>query len=229
MHGPDNDDHPPDLRGRLAAAERARDEAIAARARDRRDARHELRNMLGVIRSLARRSADGAAGVEQYRALLDGRLAAYFGVQSAAAIAPERGIDLAGLVGDQLLRFGLRVDEHVAMSGAPVRLSPRAAGLLALVLHEIAADYVASGRAEGPGRPRVGWEDGGDALTVEWREDARTGAPMAEHSRAWLDWLDQAISYELDGRAEAASTGGPVRYSITLPAACRFKAPAPRS
>jgi two-component system CheB/CheR fusion protein len=220
----DDDDDPAVLRSRLEAAERARDEAVQARARDRREAQHELRNMLAIIRSLARRAADGATSVEEYRSLLDGRLAAYFGIQSALAMAPERGIELGNLIGDQLLRFGLRVDEHVAMSGAPVRLTTRTAGLLALAFHELASDFVASGRSDGQIVPAIRWDyaDGGnEVLRVDWTEDGATARfTAADRCHAWLDWLDQAIVYELDGDTELVNEPGRLRYSVRLPALC---------
>jgi two-component system CheB/CheR fusion protein len=226
----DDDDDPERLRRRLKEAESARDAALAARARDRREAQHLLRNMLAVIRSLARRSGDGAADVDDYRSLLDGRLAAFFGVQSALALAPERGIDLGNLIGDQLLRFGLRVDEQVAISGEPVRLTARAAGLLALAFHELAADYVASGSAERAHGLSVRWAYRGDqanGLKIDWLDqDEGPREAESERCRAWLEWLDQAITYELDGRTDIAHGPGRPRYSVHLPAGCCLSSPA---
>lgn len=220
----DDDDDPAALRRRLIEAERSRDAAVAARMVDRRETQRLLRNMLAVTRSLARRSADGVDNVDDYRSLLDGRLAAFFGVHSALVLAPERGIDLGNLVGDQLLRFGLKVDDQVAISGEAVRLTARAAGLLALIFHELASDYVANGCADRANGLAIRWAadgNGSNRLRIDWFDtDEGPRAHNGERCRDWLDWLDQAITYELDGKTDIAYGPGRARYSVHLPEAC---------
>lgn len=199
-----------------------RDQALLAeRAAERRAEQHRLRNILAVVRSLVRRAGDTAASVEEYQLILDGRLAAFFGVQSALSLAPERGLDLAGLIADQLLRFGIRIDDHVVLEGAPVRLTGRAAGLLALVFHELSADLIhCSDPAALPGALAIAWQRDGDGLRLRW-----TGARGQSGAHQSIDWIAEALVYELDGRVDIERDGGKHGVVVTLPNAALIDDP----
>ena len=121
------------MRFALAEATRERDAAVARleeaqeyRQNERREEQHDFRNMLAVVRAVARRSADGADTVEEYAAVLDGRLSAYLHVQAAIARDAGRCVDLLTLIADELLRFvpmlihmGIPI---IGMSGNPKSL-----------------------------------------------------------------------------------------------------------
>lgn len=206
----------------LARAERERDVALARvreiegeREADAREALRHFRNMLSVVRSLAQRTADEADTVEEFRAVFDGRLAAFARVQSAAARDARAGVDLGTIIGDELLSFGIGVGDGVDLSGGPVRLLPRAAGLVALAMHELVAELVAEG---GAGSARVVWA-GSDGLDIDWIQ-ALNGAEI----RPLPEWVRQAIAYELKGGLFEDRMDGELRRRIHLPAACRAPA-----
>lgn len=198
----------------LAQALRERDEAqahvhevAAGREADAREALRHLRNVLSVVRALAQRTADEADTVEMFRLRFDGRLSAFARVQSAPARA------LSAIFGDEFLRFGIGIGDGVELTGDPVRLQPRAAGLVALAAHEMVSDHAMAG-ASGPVRVQWSTDTG---LTVEWVEPR----DITRAATSLPDWVEQAIGYELKGQLSEWRDAGALHRRIDLPAACR--------
>ena len=197
----------------LAQALRERDEAqarlleiAAEREADAREALRHMRNVLSVVRALAQRTADEADTVEMFRLRFDGRLSAFARVQSAAARA------LGAIFGDEFLRFGIGVGDGVELAGDPVRLQPRAAGLVALAAHEMVSDYAMAG-AGGPVRVQWSTETG---LTIKWIEPRDVACAVT----SLPDWVEQAIEYELKGKLLEWHDAGALHRRIDLPDAC---------
>ena len=168
--------------------------------------RHRVKNLLAMVRALARRTgAEGRSG-EQYRDAFLGRLEA-FAVAHELAFAAEGGADLAMLVGRTLEPYaGERAAVEVA-AGPAVTLAAAKVQALALVLHELATNAVKHGALSTPeGRVGVGWAveetDGVRRLRLRWRE--RGGprvAPPASHGFGTL-LIERAAARELGGPAE---------------------------
>lgn len=193
------------------------DRLAAQCASERREAQHRMRNVLAVVRSLARRAGDDAASVEEYQAILDGRLGAFFRVQAALASFPERGLDLAGLVSDEFLRFGLRDAHHITLDGEPIRVSGRAAGWLALIFHELSDDLARRVDIHADARlVSVSWRQTDEGVELTWAEDDGKYDGADDRSRP-IDWIEQALLYEVDGRIAVDRHDGH-RVVITLPA-----------
>lgn len=216
------------LQQALAESERACDAAVAQlahfqeqRRNEQREEQHDLRNLLAVVRAIARRSADGVQTVEEYCGLLDGRLSAYLHAQATVARERPSGVDLLALIADELLRFDIRVGEDVDLQGPPVRLTARAAGLMALAFHEFASELILTGLDHRRDALRVDWrmEPGEpEVLRIEWR----SSGPHAEEALAsrWSAWLVQAIRHQLAGTlARTVSTEAMV-LDLRLPAGC---------
>lgn len=200
----------------LARVERERDAALArmrrlaeAREADAREGLRYLRNVLSVVRVLAQRTADEAESLEMFRAVFDGRLAAFARVQSAGVGDARAGRDLHAIIGDELLGFGIGVGDGVELDGPPVRVTPRAAGLLVLAAHETVSDFAARG-ARGPVRVEWRMDDG---LEIDWIERTGRPAPLPY-------WVERALAYELKGRVSDDNGDIGFRRRVHLPAAC---------
>lgn len=228
MPGDDND-----VETLRAALVQARHEHAAALARieslvdkqrhDRLEAQHHLRNFLSVIRTITRRSADDAGDVENYCALLDGRLSTYMHVHAAIAGDLRIGTDLASLLADELLRFGVHESERIRLCGPAIRLGSAAAGLMALLFHEWVSDLVLSGRADDDGSElSVDWyavtEEGAEALVIAWVETVPPGREHPGSPSAWAGWLEQAIDHQLGGTIVQGGSASRWSRECRLPA-----------
>lgn len=175
-----------------------------------REALRHLRNVLSVVRSLAQRTADEAETLDDFRVLFDGRLAAFARAQSAMGIGRTKGVELGALIGDELLGFGIRVGAGVDLDGEPVRLSPRAAGLVALAVHELVSALAADGQHPAA---HIAWVED-DGLRIDWTQ--RSGGP----ANPLPEWVERAIAYELKGSVGESRSEGELLRRIHLPRSC---------
>lgn len=193
--------------------------------RNRRETQHQVRNIFSVIRSIVRRTAVEGETIEAFQARLDGRLASFARLQGHILRNPPGGIDLATLVSDELLAFGIGLGARAHVDGADVRLFPKAASVLGLAFHELACMAIGGGGHVGSdARIDVEWRmepDAGEGgrLSIEWADSRRDADTRAEPDAAFgREFLEQAVSYELGGDVQLnAAQGGLI---------CRFRIPA---
>ncbi|WP_376091661.1 sensor histidine kinase [Roseomonas sp. CCTCC AB2023176] len=205
-----------------------REEAAALRrelervGEDRAALQHRIRNSLGAIRSIARRTAVTSTDLDDYAAHLDGRIGAFARVQAAVIREPTAGLDLAQLVADELLSCSAREGEGVLIEGPEIRLRSKPAETLALTVHELATNAVKYGALACPGgQLTVTWraEDPGGGhpwLILDWIE---AGVPDPKPSRRGFgtDLLEKTLPYDLKAEVSLVFGTNGVRCTIALP------------
>lgn len=193
---------------------------------------HRVRNTLGVVRSIARRTADTSSTVEEFASHLDGRLNAFARTQALVTRDPEGGVDLEYLAVEEMLAYNAREGEQVRVSGPPVRFQSKAAETFALAIHELATNALKYGALSRPtGRIEISWrlEQGTDPaeLVFEWRE--RGGPPVAPppHKGFGTELLERTLAFEFKGQTRLAFSPKGLECTITIPLSKRaFHTPA---
>jgi two-component system CheB/CheR fusion protein len=193
---------------------------------------HRVRNTLGVVRSIARRSAETSSTVEEYSTHLDGRLNAFARTQALVTRDPEGGVDLEYLVVEELLAYNAREGEQMRVSGPAVRFQPKAAETFALAIHELATNALKYGALGQPsGRLEISWriDEAADPtqLLFEWRE--RGGPPVALPARKGFgsELLERTLAFDLKGRTTMSFNATGLQCQITIPLTKRtFHTPA---
>ncbi|MBR0739231.1 PAS domain-containing protein [Bradyrhizobium liaoningense] len=183
---------------------------------------HRVRNTLGVVRSIARRSAESSTSVEDYASHLDGRLNAFARTQALVTGDPEGGVDLEYLVIEELLAYNAREGEQMRVSGPKVRFQPKAAETFALAIHELATNALKYGAlSQSSGRIEVSWrldESTEPAeLMFEWRE--RGGPPVKPPPRKGFgtELLERTLAFEFKGQTTMAFSPAGLQCAITIP------------
>ncbi|MEZ2141855.1 CheR family methyltransferase [Bradyrhizobium sp. DN5] len=183
---------------------------------------HRVRNTLGVVRSIARRSAETSTTVEEYASHLDGRLNAFARTQGLVTRDPEGGVDLEFLVVEELLAYNAREGEQMRVSGPKVRFQPKAAETFALALHELATNALKYGALSQPtGRIEVSWRVDESTeptrLVFEWRE--RGGPQVAPPPRKGFgtELLERTLAFEFKGQTTMAFNPGGLQCTIIIP------------
>jgi PAS domain S-box-containing protein len=188
---------------------------------------HRTRNLMGVVRSMADKTARSSADLPDFRARFRDQLEVLARVQGLL----YRPNDIAGVTFDHLIRTELSAingsSERVNLNGpSDVRLRSSAVQMLALALHELATNAVKYGAL---GQPQallvVNWsvepseQSGKPWLHIDWRESG-VAMPPEDPSRRGQgrELIEQALPYQLG--ASTSFTLGPdgVRCSISLPA-----------
>lgn len=183
---------------------------------------HRVRNTLGVVRSIARRSAETSSTVEEYASHLDGRLNAFARTQALVTRDPHGGVDLEYLVVEELLAYDAREGEQMRVSGPKVRFQPKAAETFALAIHELATNALKYGALSQPsGRIEVSWRiDESTApaqLMFEWREHGGPQVPPPPRKGFGTELLERTLAFELKGQTRMAFNSGGLQCMIAIP------------
>jgi two-component system CheB/CheR fusion protein len=182
---------------------------------------HRVRNTLGVVRSIVRRSAENSSTVEDYAAHLDGRLNAFARTQSLVVRDPESGVDLEYLVVEELHAYNAREGERVDVSGPTVRLQPKAAETIALAIHELATNAIKYGALSEPsGRIEIVWRiESADPveLVFEWRENGGPSVAPPQRKGFGTELLERTLAFELNGRTTLTFSPSGVHCRIVVP------------
>ncbi|MBR0850667.1 PAS domain-containing protein [Bradyrhizobium diazoefficiens] len=183
---------------------------------------HRVRNTLGVVRSIARRSAETSATVDEYAAHLDGRLNAFARTQALVTRDPEGGVDLEYLVVEELLAYNAREGEQMRVSGPAVRFQPKAAETFALAIHELATNALKYGALSKPsGRLEISWRIDETAdppqLLFEWRERGGPAATAPPRKGFGTELLERTLAFELKGETTMSFHASGLECLIAIP------------
>lgn len=164
---------------------------------------HRVRNLIGMVRSVARLSAPSHRNVDDYVDHLIGRLQAMGRTQSTLTRSPGRNVDLAELVREELVVHAVQPDmAHV--DGPEVALSPHAAEIVTLAIHELATNSVKYGALGDSGHIRIVWrtEDRGDTtwVALRWQETAPRGKTKNNRKGFGRRLIEERVPYELEGK-----------------------------
>jgi PAS domain S-box-containing protein len=190
---------------------------------------HRVRNTLGVIRAIVRRSAETSSSVEDLGMHLDGRIAAFARVQAAVTRDPSAGLDLEGLVAETLRAASVREGDQFSIQGPPIQIVPKAAEILGLALHELMTNAVKYGAfSRRSGHVAVKWDihrqDGvTPSLQLTWIESGVAHNEVEpEHQGFGTELLTQTLAYELDASVDRRFTSVGVHYSFGIPITTRL-------
>jgi two-component system CheB/CheR fusion protein len=193
---------------------------------------HRVRNTLGVVRSIARRSAESSSTVEEYSAHLDGRLNAFARTQALVTRDPEGGVDLEYLLVEEVLAYNAREDDQLRVSGPPVRFQPKPAETFALAIHELATNALKYGAlSQSSGRIEVSWriDESVDPpqLVFEWRERGGPKVSPPQRKGFGTELLERTLAFEFKGQTSLAYNSHGLDCTITMPLSRRaFHTPA---
>ena len=189
----------------------------------RRETQRQVRNILSVVRSIARRTAAEGETAEEYQLRLDSRLASFTRLQAHVLRDPLAGVDLCTLVSDELLTFGLGEGAQARVEGPVACLQPKAASVLGLAFHELACMAVNGGLARGDVHVEVRWRfeanrGGPGHLWIEWTQTERQARSGSEpHAPFGREYLEEAVTYELGGEVRLDSTDRDLTCRFRLP------------
>jgi len=168
---------------------------------------HRVRNLIGMVRSVARLSAPSHRHVDEYVDHLIGRLQAMGRTQSTLTRSPGRNVDLAELVREELLVHAVQPDMcHV--DGPEVALSPHAAEIVTLAIHELATNSIKYGALGDTGYIRIVWStqdrDGKPWVSLRWQETAPVRKTKQARKGFGRKLIEERVPYELQGEGRFA-------------------------
>ncbi|HEX8471233.1 MAG TPA: sensor histidine kinase, partial [Brevundimonas sp.] len=149
------------------------------------------------------------------------RLAALASIQATLARTQSGQADLEDIVRQELVH-SVGSDEGIEVEGPTILLKGRTVELIALALHELAANAVKFGALSTGGRLAVTWTHAptapgsGQNLILSWKE---TGVASADpdHAGFGLELIKRGLPYELDADVAVDFTPTGLECTILLP------------
>jgi two-component sensor histidine kinase len=183
---------------------------------------HRVRNTLATVRSIIRRSTETAETVDGLSMHLEGRITALARTQVILTRNPGAGIDLETIVREELLAQS-GAEKQVGVDGPIVELSPKAAEVIALALHELAANSIKYGALKDEaGRIAITWrtEERADEtwLRLAWVESkVRIIAAGPRREGFGMELITSRVPYELSGTGSLELRPGGIHATIAFP------------
>lgn len=171
---------------------------------------HRVRNIMAIIRSITARTGERAKTVEEYAGLMSGRLLALSRVQVLLTQAANVTVGIARILRDEVSVQAQHEGQYL-LDGPDVALSPKAAEILTLAVHELATNALKYGALSVPeGRIAVRWrtveKKGISWLTLDWTEEGGPPpSPASEQPRRrgfGSELIEDRIPYELGGSGQ---------------------------
>lgn len=206
-----------------------------ARAEERQrllltELQHRVRNTLGVVRSIARRSARNSSTVEEYAAHLDGRLSAFARTQAMVTRDPAGGVDFEYLIAEELASYTASEGEQVRITGPQIRLQPKAAEVVVLAIHELATNAIKYGAlSESAGHIEVLWRIDGSkdrSLHFSWQERDGPVVQPPQRQGFGTEMLKRTLAFELKATTVLDFDAQGFRYSAVMPLTNKLLLPA---
>lgn len=182
---------------------------------------HRVRNILGLIRGLVSQTRDHASTVEEFAALIGGRIQALARAHDQITADKWQPAPLADLILAEAAAYLAGKADRVVLDGPPALLEPQAHTTMALVIHEMMTNAAKYGAlCDSHGTVRISWSvNEGDELEILWKEEG--GPPVKPPSRKGFGTtiIERAVPHDLKGEAELHYTLAGVEARFVLPSA----------
>ena len=149
-----------------------------------READHRMKNILTIIKAVARLSARTSVSKDEFLEGFDHRLLSLAASHDLSLTSADDNVPIAALIRAQLTPFADREWSQIMLEGPNVRLSATQTQALGLVMHEFATNAIKFGGLSQPeGRVNIVWTAADDAgfSTLVWSESG--GPPVAQERR----------------------------------------------
>ena len=170
-----------------------------------RELSHRAKNLLAVISAMARSTTTSAPDIATYVDDFSSRLHGLARSHDLLVKKEWVGASLRALVDEQLQPFVFKSSNQLAINGADIALSPAAAQMIGLALHELATNAAKHGAfSKETGTVSISWhivndEDGSPQIDLFWRE---LGGPPVTAPRTigfGREVLEEMLAESLDG------------------------------
>lgn len=183
---------------------------------------HRVRNIMAMTRSVTQRTARNAQDVPDYAALMSGRLMSLARTLAWLTRAANVSVDLQSLLHTELSAQA-NDESQYSLSGPQVEISPKAAEVLSLAIHELATNALKYGAfSVAEGRIDVAWsvstEQDIPVLRLQWMEARPTIANWTPPTRRGFgsELVERRVPYELGGEGMVELTPDGARLSVDL-------------
>jgi two-component system CheB/CheR fusion protein len=183
---------------------------------------HRVRNMLQVVQAVAAHTLRRTPLPKEFARVFRGRILALARAHELVSVGGWGDVPLDELVRKELGPYA-EGPGRLAVEGQPLRLKPKAALALGMVLHELATNAAKHGALSAlGGRVTVSWmvEGGGEAARLMLRWVEQGGPPVVDHPdrRGFgSELIERQVRHDMQGTVELIYEPSGLRATLALP------------
>jgi PAS domain S-box-containing protein len=183
---------------------------------------HRVKNTLAVVQALAAQTLCTAGMPQEKCAAFESRLFALSTTHDQLTRERWEYADLLSLIQDIFAPYRSSLGDRLRLDGTPVRLSPKAALTLAMVLNELTTNAAKYGSLSvKAGRLDVSWSiagQGGErSLSIDWRESHGPAVLEPEQRGFGTRFVERGVRQQLQGTAVIDFDPAGFRCTIGIP------------
>jgi len=186
-----------------------------------RELDHRVKNVLASVATVAQRTQEGSASMDDFLQAFDGRIQSMANAHALLSRNHWQGVNLVKLVRSELAPcVG---DDTARVEGPDVLLTAEATQAVAIVLHELVTNASKYGALSTPhGRITVHWDWRGakEWLSLQWIEAGGPTVAVPTETGYGIRAIRQLIPHELGGAVDLTFDAGGLRCRIELPSKC---------
>lgn len=164
---------------------------------------HRVKNLLGVVASIAHQTARSSATMADFSAAFGGRLSSLGRAHEILTTANWERASLRSLARELLSAYESDSHVRVTVDGPDVMLEPRQLLSVSMILHELitnAIKYGALSHAEG--QLSLIWTVAADWLSLMWNESGLNAVEPPKRQGFGSKMIALSVSHELRGQAD---------------------------
>lgn len=183
-----------------------------------REANHRVKNLLGLVQAIARRTE--ARNVEEFVGRFTERIQALAANQDLLSRSQRRGANLRDLACAQLAHFADLIGTRISLRGPNLHLNAAAAQAIGLALHELATNAAKYGAlSTNAGRVDLRWGLYGHSFGLSWAEHDGPPVQTPEHKGFGTTVVGAMARQALGGNVELDYAPSGLGWRLTCPAA----------
>ncbi|EKV25977.1 Chemotaxis protein methyltransferase CheR [Caenispirillum salinarum AK4] len=164
---------------------------------------HRVKNMFAVIRAIAMQG-NGRRTAAEFRDIFLGRLDALVRAHNLVFEGEWRSVPLDELARAALKAYAITTTDSVTIDGPPVKVAPKRALSLSLVLHELATNAAKYGALSTPeGQIHLSWkavnQEAEPTVHMEWSESGGPAVHATPEGGFGTRLINRIFDYELGG------------------------------
>jgi two-component sensor histidine kinase len=183
---------------------------------------HRVKNTVATIQSIAWQTFRDASDPKEARQKLDARLSALGRAHDVLSEEKWQGASIHEILEGVLEPHVATGRKRLHVAGPELRLSPRAAVMVSMALHELATNAAKYGAlSTGSGEVFIDWEaiadPRGERLHLRWQETGGPPVPPTERKGFGSTLIEQGFAAQLGGKATLEFARSGVRCTLECP------------
>ena len=163
---------------------------------------HRVKNILALVKSIARQTQDSAESLSQYAEAFEQRINALSTAHDLIGGSGLRWADIRELLDTELRAF-INSSKTITLSGPALTVSADVAPLLALVFHELVSNSVKYGALSPKGESLdVAWKEDSGGLEILWSERVSFPVEAPKRRGFGLTLIERSVPHECKGTCD---------------------------